>query len=646
MKKYMENKIFSKAAGLVKAVLPLSLMALMPSMTGCSPDKFDGADQDGLATVDGVSIKVDVDQSSNSIQATAPNAAAGTYHVWNLPPSGADADAVDTWSTLQTVRRVYVHSGDKKIIYRIGNRNGFSQGAVEQTIHIDNALKDLASVANAIAAEKGKQWVVADTLKAHLGYGARGGDGSSKWTAGAKKVDGLVCYDDVITLYTGEQKDNFSYVGTADYTAGDDGLLQMGGFTAADTRAQADVKGASFTLMTVGDDLMLKFAAGTPMPFVPSEAFLQNPMWRIDYFSKDEIDLVANDGDNSYRLMLYRPTGSSEDELGFNGFTAGENLLADWQPEMSYWFADGGWSQIADPVHSGDLQEGFNFTMNGAGSSQWQAQVHFNKGANYATLSADKNYDFSIVIVSSADNVKATVKPQKDGDDGVFFSEAQFPLHKGVNVIALSDVPGFDGDFKIATDFAGAPEGTEFTIRNVFLTEHNAANVVPFDYSSDANVWKAVDAEQAFNMSFWWADNGWSQIANPGFSVEDKSTGAKIYTIVASDGVGGSEWQAQNAFNTTGLSVGGSELVDFSCVVICNADTRATIKLCQTDDDDNTLIYKNDIQLKAGVSQVLRFTDTQLSKGTDAPAVKLIFDLGGIPSGAEFKVTDITLMKK
>ena len=63
-------------------------------------------------------------------------------------------------------------------------------------------------------------------------------------------------------------------------------------------------------------------------------------------------------------------------------------------------------------------------------------------------------------------------------------------------------------------------------------------------------------------------------------------------------------------------------------------------------DDDNTLIYKNDIQLKAGVAQVLKFTDTQLAKGTDAPAVKLIFDLGGIPAGAEFRVTDITLIKK
>lgn len=613
-------------------------------ITACSPDKFDGADQNELATVEGVNITVDVDQTTNTVTASAPDMT-GAYHVWNLPASAAaGTDAIDTWSTLKTVKRVYAQSGDKRIIYRIGNRNGFSQGSVEKTIHIDNALLNLAGVASALASEDGKKWGVAYEIEAHLGYGGKGGDGSATWTAGAGKVDGLVCYDDFVTFYAGSQSGNFLYNGTADYDPGADNRLQIGGFGADNNRKQAAVEGTAYKLQTIGDNLYLILAPGMPLPFVPSEAFLQNPKWRIDYYAKDEIDLVADDGNNAYRLVL-APYGGAE-ELGFTGFTAGENLLANWQPEMSYWFADGGWAQIADPVHSGDIQSGFNFTMNGAGGSQWQAQVHFNKGTNFAKLSAGKTYDFSIVIESSADNVKATVKPQKDGDDGVFFSEAQFPLHKGVNVIALSDVPGFDGDFKIATDFAGAPEGTEFVIRNVFLSEHNDANVVPFDYNSANNAWKAVDAAQAFSMSFWWADGGWSQIANPQFTVDSKSNGAKLYTIVASDGVGTSEWQAQNAFNTNNLSVAATDLVDFSCIAVCNENTRATIKLCQTNDDDNTLIYKNDIQLKAGVPQVLKFTDCKLSKGADAPAVKLIFDLGGIPAGAEFTVTDITLIKK
>ena len=57
-------------------------------------------------------------------------------------------------------------------------------------------------------------------------------------------------------------------------------------------------------------------------------------------------------------------------------------------------------------------------------------------------------------------------------------------------------------------------------------------------------------------------------------------------------------------------------------------------------------IYKNDIKLVKDEPQVLRFENVQLSKGADAGAVKLIFDLGGCPEDLEFSVTDITLIKK
>ena len=56
--------------------------------------------------------------------------------------------------------------------------------------------------------------------------------------------------------------------------------------------------------------------------------------------------------------------------------------------------------------------------------------------------------------------------------------------------------------------------------------------------------------------------------------------------------------------------------------------------------------YKNDIKLVKDEPQVLRFENVQLSKGADAAAVKLIFDLGGCPEDLEFSVTDITLIKK
>ena len=74
-------------------------------MTACSPDSFDGADETQTPSVNGINISVDVDQATNTLVATAPDAAMGTYHVWNLPPtanSWSDTDKADIWSTLKS----------------------------------------------------------------------------------------------------------------------------------------------------------------------------------------------------------------------------------------------------------------------------------------------------------------------------------------------------------------------------------------------------------------------------------------------------------------------------------------------------------------------------------------------------------------
>lgn len=327
----------------------------------------------------------------------------------------------------------------------------------------------------------------------------------------------------------------------------------------------------------------------------------------------------------------------TDDPTEWLGFTAGKNLFEGAPATIRFWFADGNWGQIADPDNEGDVATGITFTMNDCGPERWQAQMHVeNTGI---ALSAGKTYDFSVVITSSVDGVSATVKPQKDGDDGTFFTENVFPLHKGNNVIALTDCAGFDGNFKVAFDFGGAPEGTEFTVKNFVVTEHNESNVIPLDYNSADNVWKAVDDAQAFDMSFWWSDAGWAQVGDPGFEAN-----GHIYTITSNSATD-AEWQAQNVFNTTSLGFAADDVFDFSCVMMATTDSRVTVKFCQTNDDDNQAFYKNDIQLKAGKLQVIKFTDCKFAKGAASP-VKLIYDLGGCQAGVEFVIANVTIIKK
>ena len=372
--------------------------------------------------------------------------------------------------------------------------------------------------------------------------------------------------------------------------------------------------------------------------------------------SQDALSLTVSEGaDNTYTI-----TNSSQDLddiryfISTDGkkleeFAVGASITCQFKKKGSYpvylyasatlrfWFADGSWTQIADPDNEGDVATGITFTMNGCGSERWQAQMQVeNTGI---VLSAGKTYDFSVVINSSVDGVGATVKPQKEGDDGTFFTENIFPLHKGNNVIALTGCVGFDGNLKVAFDFAGAPEGTVFTVKNFFITEHNDANVIPLDYNSADNIWKAIDDTQAFEMSFWWADAGWAQIGDPGFEAN-----GRIYTITSNSATA-AEWQAQNVFNTTSLGFSADDVFDFSCVVMATADSRVTVKLCQIDDDDNQAFYKNDVQLKAGKLQVIKFADCKFAKGAASP-VKLIYDFGGCEAGIDFVIANITIIKK
>lgn len=610
------------------------------SVAACSPDEFDGAGQSGKPTVENLNVEMSVDQTTNTVTLISPHLSQA-YPYWCIPGVRTDDGETDFYSTLEKTSKVFALSGDKKIIYRVGNRNGFSDGAIEKTIHIDNSLKDLEGIAKAIASESGKQWRVADEEEAHFGYGPVGGDGSGSWTVELGNRAELALYDDFINFYTGSSAGSFEYSGNFAYNPGEDGKVQYGGTGEGNNRPAVSQE-SSYKISVSGDDVLLTLAPGTDMPFVPSDAFRANPVFRIDAYGSDLLVLVANDGDKAWRLVL-TSLDFGGDEPGWTGFTSGVNLLEDCAPTYRFWFADSGWGQIADPSYSGNMNDGLSITMNATGSDQWQAQLHI-EGVG-VTLSSEKTYDYSMIIVSDADEVQyVTVKPHLKDDDNTFFTADKFAVSKGSNVIALSDCAGFDGEIVLTFDFAGAPEGTTFTLKNFFVAEHSDANVVPFDYNSGNNVWRTeVEANGEYEMSYWWADASWSQIADPEFDVKQKKNGANLYTVTAPAATA-AQWQAQTTFNTK-MSAAQEDIVDFSCVVIPNAVLNGvTVKLTQSDDDNN-FFFAEQVNLKAGVANVVKFTDTQLPVG-GADALKLIFDFGGNPENAVIQITDIVVIKK
>ena len=57
--------------------------ATSATFTGCSPEEFEGANANGLPTMEGVDFQMTVDQETNQMVATY-TPAAGTYPIWIL----------------------------------------------------------------------------------------------------------------------------------------------------------------------------------------------------------------------------------------------------------------------------------------------------------------------------------------------------------------------------------------------------------------------------------------------------------------------------------------------------------------------------------------------------------------------------------
>ena len=328
------------------------------------------------------------------------------------------------------------------------------------------------------------------------------------------------------------------------------------------------------------------------------------------------------------------PDAGDEPE-GWMGFTAGTNLLASWQPDYNYWFSPSDWSGGLNPNIDGNLTDGLNFTIpTGTGSDQWQAQVHIEH--NGPTLSAGKNYDFSIVIISPVGGIKATVKPQMEGDDNTFFTDAQYPLQEGLNTIALSNKAGFDGPFKIALDFAGAPVGAEFTVKRAYLTEHDDANIAPFDYNDSKNLLK--DQPFGADFRFWFADGGWGQIADP----EHEGDSPALFSLTIPSGMGGDQWQGQVHIPFDNVKLSAGKKYNFSIVVMADQNVPGLTVKPQDDADDNTFLSADRHAVAANVPTAIVFTDRD---GFDGK-FRLCLDFGGTPAGTHVNIIGMYLAEQ
>lgn len=394
------------------------------------------------------------------------------------------------------------------------------------------------------------------------------------------------------------------------------------------TNSSSAQDGVRYYISLDGKSLIETTAGGSITQLVKKKGDYTAQLYAFSACDQQMISTTFSIADN------WKDPNAPDEPEGWMGFTAGTNLLANWAHDNNYWFSPSDWSGGLNPNLEGNVLDGLTFTIPaGTGSDQWQAQVHIEN--NGPVLSAGKNYDFSIVIKSPVGGIKATVKPQKQGDDGVFFTADQYPLNEGLNVIALSNKPGFDGQFKIAFDFAGAPVGSEFTILKAFLSEHNDANVAPFDYNDSKNLLK--DQPFGAGFRFWFADGGWGQIADP-----EHEGDAALFSLTIPNGMGGDQWQGQVHIPFDNVKLSAGKKYNFSIVVLADNQVPGLTVKPQNDSDDNVFLSADRHAVAANVPTAIVFTDRN---GFDGQ-FRLCLDFGGTPAGTHVKIIGMYLAEQ
>lgn len=605
--------------------------AVAMSLASCSPEEFDSVDENGLPLAKDAKVTAIVDQTIN--QVTFKLEGNGVYPIWFL------TDGASPYSTQNGLKKIFNSAGDYTMKYRVGNRNGFSQGIGEVSFHIDNMVVDQNMYTSLLA---GKTWRIAKEESGHLGYGETGTDGLGSYSATPNEKAGTGLYDDQLT---------FTADGNYTYNPGVDGLIYVNkGCTVIpgnpndgqDFDAAAQEQTVKYTIESRGNDVYLVLPAQTMFPYISGDNQYNKPEFRIESITGSKLVLIYDDGKVAWHYILT----SKADEPTFDGFDPNSdfNMFKSCTFTNTFYYAPG-WTQIADPTMTVDGNS-YTVSLPTATSETWQAQVMFHTNM---TTTAASNYDFSCKLMSTTDHNNVTVKLAKEGDDNTFFFAETVKLKAYEEyVFYKSDMAGIDMDgVNIVFDFGGNADNTDVTISNIVLKDHanDDGTVVPsededqtvYTYDSENNLWKVnVDDTDGFTTQFYYAP-GWTQIADPGFTKDGGN-----YTITLPTATS-EQWQAQVKILTS-IPAEANTPYDFSCTLMSDKELKgATVKLTDSSSDDNYMVLER-VDLAPYEENVVKVPATIMEKGA-AGALTLVLDFGGCQDNTTVVVNNIVLQK-
>jgi hypothetical protein len=464
--------------------LGLALVAGL-TLASCSEEKFDGVNQNGQPNIQDVDYTVSVDQNTNIVTFTLNTP--GYYPIWEIEGSP------EYKGTTNGLRKHYIFKGNYKYTLKVGNRNGISDGIIEGSFDVDTTRYDFSKTIAALTDDGSKEWRIFASKKAHIACGQPGGDGTDWWAAGPNEKADQGIYDDrVVFTNTNDYK----------YDAGEDGNTFINaGVTSFDVAA-----GGDYSIPLVGNFGMqaeAKYALGyddaTDTETITLPAHTLFPyIANQDQIDKDYTFRILSIDSKYMELALDRegivwhftfingddpaPTTDFDPDMVNWADAASDLNLARKLNEvgtMVFWWADGNWTQQADPTFS--YADGiYSITAPYATVQQWQAQCSIHNG-NVA-VEAGKPYDIQVTLVASEAFGNATVKICEDveGDKPELLNENPVSLKKGENVLRYAKrYPQSDGtdasgaNLKFILDLGGCPAGLNVQVKDIIIQAHN-----------------------------------------------------------------------------------------------------------------------------------------------------------------------------
>ena len=613
------------------------------ALTACSPETFDGPDQNGIPSVTGVDIDMNVDQAVNEATFTVQNMPKGTYAFWTVDDK--------VYSTLSPMHWANSKAGTYAVELRLGNRNGFSQSSITKTFTFENTKVDFTQYISRIS----RTWRINHTEVGHMGCGEPGTDGSNWWSAQPEDKADWGVYDDRIT---------FSEDGVYDYDPGEGGTVYVNYETSLfpeyntndgnDFMAPVERQTSIYNFDVDGDKVILKLGEGTLFPYLSKDKQYAEPVFTVVKLTNSEMVLLYEGEGITWRFMFTSKEDDAPKDFKGYKFDSDGNMLRDATWELSRYYAHGdGWEgyNAEDITYTNEGNKKFVVTLPYESNQRWQAQFQLQNLGGVSTV-AGKNYDFSIKLKANQDLNSATVKLTDAADDTNFYFDEVIPLEGDAEYLLYkSNMEGKDiAAMHLVFDFGGCQAGTVVEISDMVLKDHayddgagqpeeqgeeggDKPVLTPFDFNDPGNMLK----DAGWDLSRYYAHgDGWE-----GYNAEDityTNEGNQKF-VVTLPYESNQRWQAQFQLqNLTGVSTSADKTYDFSVKLKASQDLNsATVKL--TDAADDTNFYFDEVIPLEGDSEYSLVMSGM--PGKDIATMHLVFDFGGCAAGTEVEITDM-----